>query len=369
MINKGTIIKDGEIDLVELIRILILKKRVFYLSIASFLLLGIIYIIISPKKYECSATMLPITNNAGNDLGGIASLAGLAGINLGSMLESSLLDPQLYPQIVESYPFRKELINKKFKFKEYPRPLTIYEYANQDSVLGFFDVFLKYTVMLPLTLVEQFKASSLRNGSADSDSSLLYIDDMQNKAFAIIDGAIDVSSDQRSGVVYLYVRMEEPELAAQVSSEVLYLLQKHIINFKTQQLKQKLDFIQANYLEKRSEFESSLIKLYNFRDKNRNIISERIDPDYQRLMDDYELSSMLYKGIAQQYEQAKLQIKEETPAFQIIEPVIVPDDSSTPKIGIILALCVFLGFFAGLVLILGSQLFANTKISNIIERI
>ena len=44
-----------------------------------------------------------------------------------------------------------------------------------------------------------------------------------------------------------------------------------------------------------------------------------------------------------QYEQTKLQVAKDTPVFSILKPVVLPNERSTPKRSLIVALWLFLG--------------------------
>ena len=57
----------------------------------------------------------------------------------------------------------------------------------------------------------------------------------------------------------------------------------------------------------------------------------------------------VYKGLATQLEQAKIKVKEETPVFSVLEPVMVPIDKSKPKRKIILGVFIFIGILFGLI--------------------
>lgn len=58
---------------------------------------------------------------------------------------------------------------------------------------------------------------------------------------------------------------------------------------------------------------------------------------------EFELSSSLYKNFAQQLEQNKLKIQEETPLFRTLEPITVPSSKIEPSTKTIVILCVLIG--------------------------
>ncbi len=162
-------------------------------------------------------------------------------------------------------------------------------------------------------------------------------------------GIVKITVDSKGGLVTVEAELNQARLTAEVTAKVVDMLQRYVIDFKTQQVRDKLSFVEKSYQEKRSDFEKAQKALFNYRDQNRNVVSERVNIDYQRLSDAYDLSSSVYKGVAQQYEQVKLQVKEETPVFSVIEPVQMPTEKSAPKTSIIIAISVFLGGGMGVV--------------------
>lgn len=55
----------------------------------------------------------------------------------------------------------------------------------------------------------------------------------------------------------------------------------------------------------------------------------------------------IYSELAKQLEQAKIQVKQDTPVFTIIEPVSVPTNKSKPNRPMILFIWLFLGGVVG----------------------
>jgi exonuclease I len=60
------------------------------------------------------------------------------------------------------------------------------------------------------------------------------------------------------------------------------------------------------------------------------MLSARAQTEEQRFNSEYQIAFNLYNGLTQQYEEAKLNVLEETPVFKTLEAVQVPlqDESS-----------------------------------------
>jgi len=149
-------------------------------------------------------------------------------------------------------------------------------------------------------------------------------------------------------LVNIIVEVNEPVLAAQYVQKSIEILQKYIVEYKTQQVRENLEFIQERFVEKKDEYEKAQFAFFEYKDSHRSVILERVDPDFQRLSDVYDIASTVYKDLARQLEAAKIAVKEQTPAFIVLEPAKVPDEKSGPPKKLILVLSVLFGVVTGL---------------------
>jgi uncharacterized protein involved in exopolysaccharide biosynthesis len=358
------IIKGDEIDLVALVKTVWNGRKIIYISVAVCVLIGLIVAFTSTIKYTASATLLPSAEKKGGGLGGLSALAGMAGINIGAMMgDASGIASDLYPQVVNSVPFKLELMHQKLTWEDYSEPMSIYEKVNLKKDPTFGAVLAKYTYRLPWTIKNAITGTKEEGGiSLPSDSSKVYnFSEEDLKALGALEKLIVVMPDKKSGLITVKVEMGEPLLAAQVTQKSIELLQAYIIDYKTSQVRQNLEFVQQRFAETKKEYERSQRAFFDYKDTHRNMVSERMDPQYQLLSDAYDISAAVYKGLAQQLEQAKITVKEETPVFTVLDPVVVPKHKSAPKRSMILAVSLFLGGFLGLVWIFGRLIWRNMR--------
>ncbi|PWD97674.1 Wzz/FepE/Etk N-terminal domain-containing protein [Marinilabilia rubra] len=359
------IIKDDEIDLIALVRTIWDNRRWIFYSLAVSVLIGLIVAFTSPDKYVASATILPQAESKTN-LGGLSGLASMAGINLGSMLGNSTgIQPELYPKVINSYPFLKELVHQPFDFQEEERPISIYDKQLKDTIPGFGSTLIKYTIRLPWTIKnavfsdDDKSLSTLKTGSSAVDVTKLTEEEMA--AMGVLSGVLVVEADRETGLVSISAELGEPLLTAQVAQKTVELLQKYIIEYKTKQAAENLEFIKERYDEKKAEFEAARAAFFEFRDRNRNVVEERTNIHYQELRDAYDVAGEVYQTLGKQLEQAEIAMKKDTPAFSIIEPVKVPIEKSAPRRSVIMVVSVFLGGFLGIALIFARMIFSKFK--------
>ena len=78
------------------------------------------------------------------------------------------------------------------------------------------------------------------------------------------------------------------------------------------------------YSEKQEEYA-------RFRDANRMFTTAMAATKEEQIKNDYDLAYSLYSELSRQLVQAEIKVKENTPIFTVVEPVIVPRERSKPK--------------------------------------
>ena len=356
----GPIIKDDEIDLLALVKTIWAGRKTIYYAVGAAILIGLVVAFASPAKYTAKATLLPSDEKKTGGLGNLSALAGMAGINIGGLMgNASGIPSELYPQVLGSYPFLNELVHQPFHFEKSVKPCSFYDYRMADSLPSVGGTILKYTIRLPWTLKNAITGDDKKKSSDNINYGVLNLTDKEVVVLKQAQQMLTAAVDKKSGLVSVSAEAGEPVLVAQFVQKAVDLLQKYVIDYKTQQARQNLDFVQQRFDEIKVEYEASQKALFDFQDRHRNMVTERVDLDYQRLSDAYDMSSTVYKGLAQQLEQAKIAVKEQTPAFTILEPVQIPLEKSAPKKGMILVISIFLGVFIGIGAIFAKMMWRN----------
>lgn len=359
---KQSSVSEEEIDLLSLAKTIWHGRKTVILSVLAGAFLGLIVALLSPKEYKATTVLVPqVGNDNQSKLSGLGGLAALAGINI-DMNQSSELSPLVYPQIVSSTPFQLELMNTPLNFQDYPKPITLIDYFtvySKPSVLG---TVKKYTLGLPGVIIKAIKGKS-KEIKLPADSAKLPIVLTENQVIVqkALDGMVTLDLNQKEGYVTLTAQMPEALVAAQVAQKAQNLLQRYITEFKIKKVKANLNFIQQRYNETKSEFEKAQVSLAIAGDRNKNLTSGLSQIESDRIQTQYTISLGVFQELAKQLEQAKIQVKKETPVLTIIEPVTVPSERSKPNKVLILAIWVFLGGVVGLGLIFGKKYLSGIK--------
>ena len=347
---------DDEIDLIQLAKTLWEGRKTVIKTTLIFMLLGLFIAIFSAKEYTASTTMVPQSAEGGSKLGGsLGGLAAMAGINLGSMGGGSTIPPTLYPKIVKSIPFQKELMKTPLSIEGQDGEVTFAEYYLEIKKPGLLGYIKKYTIGLPGLILKAIRgdgSSRSLSGAEGQSDDLLSITQDEKKLIEILTAQLSLEVNDKDGYVSISARMPEAKAAAQIAKKAQILLQEAITNFKIQKAKDQLAFVEERYAEKEKEAKSAQQKLATFRDRNKNVSTATAQTEQERLTAEYNLVYGVYSELAKQLETQKIQVKEDTPVFTVIEPVSIPILKSKPKRALILMMWVFLGGIIGLLRVL-----------------
>lgn len=358
--GNQSIIKNNEIDVIALAHSIWDDKKTIIHTVIVVCFIGLMVALFSPVKYTASTAILPQAEGQPDlgGLGGLGGLVGMAGVNLESMMGSATgIQPDLYPRVIDSYPFLNELLHQPFNFEDEEKPVSIFEKELQDSILSLGEGLLKYTVRLPWTIKNALfdDRKELKADFPGKSEDIILLSKEESDIFVSFTDVLEIEVDKDIGLVSISVELGEPLLTAQVAKKTVELLQKYIIEYKTRQAAEDLAFIEARFKEKRVEFENAREAFFEYRDRNRNVVEERTNIRYQELNDNYTLAREIYQSLSQQKEQAEISVKKDTPAFSVIEPVKVPVEKTSPRRFLIMVISFFLGVLLGVSIILGRK--------------
>jgi LPS O-antigen subunit length determinant protein (WzzB/FepE family) len=365
ILNKSKFKKD-QIFLISLLKILNRGRRKIIKITIIFTIIGLFIAVFAEKEYTASTIIVPQTST-GKSLGGnLGGLAVIAGIDIGSSSSNdSGISPLLYPHLLNSVPFQKELLETSLTIDGYEDSITFQKFYTdiyRPSVLG---IIKKYTIGLPKIIFRRTKVKPVIN-SLDSKKQIFRITRDEKELIEQLKKQITLSVNEKEGFVSISSKMPNPLNAAELTQNIQELLQKYIIDFKVKKSMDQLRFINERYKEKEKVYQEAQIKLALFQDSNQFMNSALAKNTQTRYQADYDLAFSVYSELAKQQEKQQIKVKEDTPVFTILEPVSIPIDKSEPKRGLIILICLFAGLIAGVFLVLTKEIIFKIikKISN-----
>ena len=335
MEDKNPIIPEEEegIDVIALLKSLWEGKWTIVILTAAFMVLGLAAALSMQRKYTVSTVMVPQVDSGSKS--SLSSLASLAGIDLSSA-SGSELSPLLYPQIVNSVPFMKELMYTPLHYNDVDTAVNMFTYTYQIAKPSLMGKVKKYTIGLPGVIMDAIRGEKpevvMPAGSGGDDSSKpIALSNDEYKLIKSIGENVSLAVDKKEGYLTLTVTGTEPIQTTELAMKAQQLLQEEITRFRVEKSQNQLDYIQARYDEVKKETEAYQERLAVLTDRSQSMTNTRDRIEQDRIQSKYTISNSVYSELAKQLEQAKMQVKRDTPVFTVIKPVQVPNQPSNSR--------------------------------------
>ncbi len=306
----------------------------------AFLVIGAIYAFSKPNQYTVEITVMPEIQSKGASLGGLSSLAGLAGIDVGSMTSTDAIRPDIYPDVLQSVPFALQLLRQPVYSQLLEKETTLQTFLEEQG--------------------KQSWLGSLLSGSADEEkqvplpdpknrSKALQISKKQEDLIKTVHGAVAAAYDKKTGVITVTTTLPDPVVAATVARLSLDYLTNYISSYRTEKSRNQVDFLTKQTEEAKERYQKAEYALSVYRDKNRYLNLNTAKIEEQRLQADFILTQTLYNELTKQLELAKVKVAEEAPIFKTLEPARIPLKKSGPKRTIIMVVFIAVGSIIGII--------------------
>ncbi len=375
---------NNEFSLKELFSDIKRKKFFILRVILISLCCGIIVALFIEKEYEARSVIVP-QGTGGIKIGGsLGGLAAMAGVNLNAIsgTSNSALSVDLYKNVLNNVHFKKELLQTKITLSKFSENVTIYDYITKPDYKHFLwfrrlkaktiDYFAVKQRQERIALRKEMMARAADEDGGQKTPEYVPLNEVEYNATVALNNIVMVAVDPKNNSVSIIAKMPEAVAAAQVASATEQLLQKYIIQYKTQKAQNYLDFVQERFSEAEATYQDKREKLARFQDANKSLNTAMAQSKMTRLEEESLAAFDVYASLASQLEQAKISVKEDTPVFMVLEPVTVPvEPVGTSKLSVIFIFA-FLGTaFAFCVIIFKQyilEILQNEKLAAWFER-
>jgi uncharacterized protein involved in exopolysaccharide biosynthesis len=360
--------EESGIDMVELAKH-IWDDRVFIAKVTGVLvIIGLLVAILSPVEYETEAMLLPeVENNqstAGNLVQQYGSLLGISGnFDLGN---TNNLSPQLFPKIVESLPFQLKLINERVTFSRYDTTTTIKSFLENIYGPSITGTLINYTIGLPSKIKDSLFPQKSRSPT-DIDTTIVHISKDTKELIDDLKSRITIRLDQQTGAIVITTTMPDARAAAEMGNKAIGLLKNYIKEYRTQKSLENLDFVKQQYKRAEDKYKKAQDSLAIFQDRNVNLSTQMSRVELSRLQNERDLKFNVYNSLAQQLEQAKIKVQEQTPVFKILQPVNIPVEKSQPKRTLLMIIFTLIGMLLGILAVFADMILESKGYKSYLE--
>lgn len=340
--------EEDEIDIMQYVTKLLHNWKFVVKAGCVGMIVGLIFALSVVKTYTSTATLAPEVTSKSSG-GGLSSLASLAGVNLGSLSSSDALNPDLYPQIVNSNPFRVELLDTEITYidKKGEQKMPLYVYLDQYRKKAWYTTLLSAPmdvmgwVMAKIKGIDTEDDAEYYQGCINPEKLTI----TQYNKVKYLSEHTSITVDKKTSVITIAANMGQPQIAKQVCDKIIENLENYVFEYRTEKSRMDVEYYQKLTQESREAYYAAQQKYARYVDSNQGVIRNSFMIESERLRNESELAFQLYNSTSQQLQLAEAKIQLETPVCITINPSTVPIKGS-PSRAKTLIVWVFLFAFA-----------------------
>lgn len=376
---RATEEKD-QISLLDLLIVVAERKRVVFWITAVFALLAVATSLLLPKRYTAVVTLLPPQQNAslgaalGGQLGGLAALAGGAGIRLNynpndaivGMLKSRTVEDAMVQRfgLMQEYKARYPSdARKKFEHR------ATVDGSGKDNLIriSVVDGDPRRAAELANGYVEQFRNLSQNLAITEASQRRVFFErELEQAKDKLADAEEALKRTELStGMIQLDSQARALIESAAALRAQITAREVQIQGMQTYATGENAQLVQAQ--RELDSLRAQLAKLVGSEDSSDGeiILPKGRVPEagmeYVRRLRDVKYNETIFEILARQFEAAKLDEAKEGAIIQVVDPAIPPDKRSFPKRALIVIGATVLGFFFGVFLALAQAGFERMQ--------
>lgn len=365
--NVTPVEKEEEgLDIMAMMRNLWDGRKTIFICLGIFMALGLVAALTMKRTYRVTTVMVPQLNSRQNS--SLGSLAALAGIDMGMPTSTTDLSPLVYPAIVNSVPFRLELMHTPLHYQKCDYPISMFDYALSGiEKPSLFTIVKKYTIGLPGLIINEIRGPQeeivygVATGSADTTAIRpIVVSVDEQKMLDFFDKIVSLDVNKKDGYLTLVVNGIEPIQTAELAIKAQQLLQDLLTHYRVEKSEKELEYIQARYDEIKQENDRYQEQLAVILDRSQSMTNQRDRIERDRIQAKYNVSNAIFNEMAKQLEQAKMQVKRDTPVYAVIQPVSIPMKPSNSRAKTLIV-WTFFGFVVGCGIVFGKGYIPKVK--------
>ena len=281
--------KEEYIDINKIVKSIIRKKKIFFITIPLAMILSYCLILGAPRYYATSSKLVPELENSMNT-GALGSLASNFGIDLaqnGGINDA--ISPLLYPNLIEDNGFIASLFNIKFKSSKGDFSCTCYEYFQKHQKVAWWNKVLGG--------IQKLITTKNKNVVGKSITTLT----------------------------------QDPLISKDFADSITTKLQNFITEYRTKKARRDVEHYKSLTSKAKADYEKARQLYASYSDANSDIVLESFRSKQEDLENDMQLKFNTYSTLSTQYQAAEAKLQERTPAFTLLQGASVPQKPSKPK--------------------------------------
>lgn len=330
--------KEEYIDINKILKSLLKRKKIFFITIPLAMVLSYLWILGVPRSYTTSSKLVPELDNS-NSTGTLGSLASNFGIDLAQNGFNDAISPLLYPNLLEDNGFIASLFNIKVRSAKGDINCTCYEYFKKHQKVSWWDK--------ALGGIKKIFTSKQKQQDMDKDKfNPYYLSKPEDDIMNAIRSSIDMKVDKKTGVITISTVAQDPLICKSLTDSIMTKLQNFITEYRTKKARRDVEHYKNLTLKAKADYEKARQLYGSYSDANSDIILESFKSKQEDLENDMQLKFNTYSTLSTQYQAAEAKLQEKTPAFTLLQGASVPQKPTKPKRLIFVFAITFLVFIS-----------------------
>ena len=299
-------------------------RKLYYKVLGVTFVLALVYGFSLPRVYRCEVMLAPelSTQRTSNSL---STLARSLGMRLNSNLMSGgseALMPNLYPDLMNSVDFKTSLFNVKVCAKDSVVPKTYYDYLLHDQKRPWWSAAIGGAIEAVVNLLASEDSTELL--AEKRKVNPFQLTKRQTRIAKILDKKVVCDVDQKTMVITIDVRDQDPLICATMADSVKERLQDFITSYRTNKARVDLEYNRKLCSEAKARFEKARQRYVSFADANQDVVLQSVRTKINDLENEMQLQFNAYQTYFAQVQNSEAQVQQETPAFMTLQSATVP---------------------------------------------
>lgn len=329
--------KSDYIDLRQLFKKVMARKRLFFITLPIAFVLSCLYIICIPRYYTTEVKLAPEVETAVSG-GALGSLASTFGFDLSGMQSTDAISPMLYPDLMEDNGFVTKFFNFKVESADGEIKATYHDYLvhhQQKPWWAYVKEWLK-------RLIPKKEEKTIKGGNGEFNPYIL--PRLDNEVVEAIKGKVKLNIDKKTGVITASVKDQDRLICKTIADSVKNQLQAFITEYRTNKARIDLEYYKKLAAEAKRDYERARQLYGSYADANTDVVLQSYRSKQDDLENDMQLKFNTYSALSTQLQQAKAKVQERTPAFTLLKGAEVPIKPAGPKRMLFVLGMLFLAF-------------------------
>lgn len=318
--------KEGYINVSEILKAVLSKKKLFLISIPITIVVSSLIIICVPRSYTASAMLVPEVENS-MDMGSVGSLASSFGIDLNNMSGTDAISPLLYPELLNDNGFVASLLKIQVETQDGTLKCSYYEYLKKHQKIAWWTK----TIGAMTRVFKTKETNEKRRNVKDEFENPYYLSKDEDDIAGAARSLIGLTVDKKTGVITIHTEAQDPLICKNLADSVSSKLQVFITNYRTQKARHDVEYYKSLTAKTKSDYEKARQLYGSYSDSNMDIVLESVRSKQTDLENDMQLKFNAYTAMVTQLQASEAKLRERTPAFTTLQGASVPVKPAKPR--------------------------------------